>query len=118
MLDLSESVELHRLPELLCGFHRRSEEGPTLYPVACSPQAWAAGAVYLLLQASLGLDIDAPGRRIVFRQAALPERIERLRLTNLIVGDAKLDLALERHANDVAVSVLSREGDVEVVGVK
>jgi glycogen debranching enzyme len=118
MLELSESVELHRLPELLCGFHRRSEEGPTLYPVACSPQAWAAGAVYLLLQASLGLDIDAPGRRIVFRQAALPERIERLRLTNLIVGDAKLDLALERHANDVAVSVLSREGDVEVVGVK
>jgi glycogen debranching enzyme len=118
MLELSQSVELHRLPELLCGFHRRSEEGPTLYPVACSPQAWASGAVYLLLQASLGLDIDAPHRRIVFRQAALPERVERLRLTNLIVGDARVDLGLERHANDVAVSVLKREGAVEVVAVK
>jgi glycogen debranching enzyme len=118
MLELSQSVDLHRLPELLCGFHRRSEEGPTLYPVACSPQAWAAGAVYMFLQASLGLDIDATKRRITFRQAALPESIERLRITNLTVGDARVDLALERHANDVAVSVLSRVGHVELVGVK
>jgi glycogen debranching enzyme len=118
MLELSQSVELHRLPELICGFHRRTEEGPTLYPVACSPQAWAAGAVYLLLQASLGLDIDATRRCITFRQAALPETIERLRLTNLVVGDARVDLALERHANDVAVSVVNRVGDVELVGVK
>jgi len=118
MLELSQSVDLHRLPELLCGFHRRTEEGPTLYPVACSPQAWAAGAVYLLLQASLGLDIDAVKRCITFRQAALPESIERLRITNLTVGDARIDLALERHANDVAVSVLSRVGEVEIVGVK
>ncbi len=118
MLELSQSVDLHRLPELLCGFHRRSEEGPTLYPVACSPQAWSAGAVYLLLQASLGLDIDAAKHRVIFRQAALPETIERIRLTNLIVGDARVDLALERHEHDVSVSVLSRQGDVEVVGVK
>ncbi len=118
MLELSQSIELHRLPELLCGFHRRTEEGPTLYPVACSPQAWAAGAVYLLLQASLGLDVDAGKRRITFRQAALPESIERLRVTNLVVGDARVDLALERHANDVAVSVLSRVGDVALVGVQ
>jgi glycogen debranching enzyme len=118
MLELSQSVELHRLPELICGFHRRTEEGPTLYPVACSPQAWAAGAVYLLLQASLGLDIDANRRCITFRQAALPETIERLRLTNLVVGDARVDLALERHANDVAVSIVNRVGDVELVGVK
>jgi len=118
MLELSQSVELHRLPELICGFHRRIEEGPTLYPVACSPQAWSAGAAYLLLQASLGLDIDAVRRCITFRQAALPEAIERLRLTNLVVGDARVDLALERHANDVAFSVVNRVGDVELVGVK
>ncbi|HWF83847.1 MAG TPA: amylo-alpha-1,6-glucosidase, partial [Vicinamibacterales bacterium] len=118
MLELSQSIELHRLPELLCGFHRRTEEGPTLYPVACSPQAWAAGAVYLLLQASLGLDVDAGRRCITFRQAALPESIERMRVTNLVVGDARVDLALERHANDVAVSVLNRVGDVALVGVQ
>ena len=118
MLELSQSVELHRLPELLCGFHRRTEEGPTLYPVACSPQAWAAGAIYLLLQAALGLDVDATKRCITFRQAKLPESIERLRMTNLMVGNARVDLALDRHANDVAISVLSRVGDVELVGVK
>src|SRR5688500_4215358 len=44
MFDLSEAVDLHRLPELICGFDRRSDEHPTLYPVACAPQAWAAGA--------------------------------------------------------------------------
>ena len=53
-------MELHRLPELFCGFHRRfSSEGPTSYPVACSPQAWAAGAVYLLLEACLGIVVKS-----------------------------------------------------------
>ena len=118
MLDLSQSVDLHRLPELLCGFHRRSEEGPRLYPVACAPQAWAAGAVYLPLQASLGMDVDAERRRITFFRATLPESLDRLALTNLTVGDARVDLLLERHANDVAVSVLKRDGDVEVAAVK
>jgi glycogen debranching enzyme len=118
MLDLSQAVDLHRLPELLCGFHRRSDERPTLYPVSCAPQAWAAGAVYLLIQAALGLDIDAGQNRITFSRAALPESMERLYLTNLAVGDARVDLLLERHADDVAVSVLKRDGTVEVVVVK
>jgi glycogen debranching enzyme len=117
MLDLSQAVDLHRLPELLCGFHRRSEERPTLYPVACAPQAWAAGAVYLLLQASLGLQIDAVARRISFCRAKLPASLERLRLTNVAVGDARVDLVLERHAGDVSVSVQRRDGDVEIVSV-
>jgi glycogen debranching enzyme len=118
MLDLSQVVDLHRLPELLCGFHRRGDERPTLYPVSCAPQAWAAGAVYLLIQAALGLDIDASQNRVTFSRAVLPESIDRVYLTNLSVGDARVDLQLERHANDVAVSVLKREGTVEVVVVK
>jgi glycogen debranching enzyme len=118
MLDLSQAVDLHRLPELLCGFHRRSEEGPTLYPVACAPQAWAAGAVYLLLQASLGMEIDAERQRITFCRAVLPESIERLSLTNLTIVDARVDLLLERHGNDVAVSVLRRDGHVEIAAIK
>ena len=62
LLDASRFFESHRIPELFCGFHKRRGEGPTLYPVACSPQAWAAGSVFLLLQAALGLTIDAPNR--------------------------------------------------------
>src|SRR5205823_2188401 len=91
MLDLSQAMELHRLPELLCGFHRRSDERPTQYPVACAPQAWAAGAVYMLLQAAIGMDIDAVRRRITFCRASLPASIDRLVLTNLTVGDARVD---------------------------
>ncbi|HYT65823.1 MAG TPA: glycogen debranching N-terminal domain-containing protein [Vicinamibacterales bacterium] len=118
MLDLSKAVDLHRLPELLCGFHRRSDEGPTLYPVACAPQAWAAGAVYLFVQAALGMQIDAARRRITFQQPSLPESIERLQLRNLVVGGARVDLLLERHARDVAVSVMRRDGEVEIVAIK
>ena len=87
-LELSEAVDLHRLPELICGFTRRGRE-PTLYPVACAPQAWAAGAVFLMLAASLGMQIDAPARRISFSRGRLPESIDWIRLTDLKVGDAQ-----------------------------
>ncbi|MCA1651940.1 MAG: amylo-alpha-1,6-glucosidase, partial [Acidobacteria bacterium] len=92
MFDLSQSVDGHRLPELLCGFHRRGGEYPTLYPVACAPQAWAAGAVYLLLGGCLGLQIDAAARRVSFHRAILPDNIEWVRLTNLVVAGASADL--------------------------
>jgi glycogen debranching enzyme len=118
MFDLSEAVDLHRLPELICGFHRRGGESPTLYPVACAPQAWAAGAVYLLLQACLGLSIDAAERRVSFSRAVLPETIDWLRIMNLSVADASVDLLLTRHTYDVGVTVLRRDGDVEIVAVK
>ena len=116
-LELSEAVDLHRLPELICGFTRRGRE-PTLYPVACAPQAWAAGAVYLMLAASLGIQIDAPARRISFSRGRLPESIDWIRLTDLKVGDASVDLQLERHPHDLGVTIIRREGDVEIVTVK
>jgi glycogen debranching enzyme len=117
MLELSQSVELNRMPELICGFHRRVGEFPTLYPVACAPQSWAAGAVYLLLQACLGLQIDAATRRLVLRRAMLPESIEWLRITNVSVRDASVDLLLTRHPFDVGITVLRREGELEIVTV-
>ena len=116
-LELSEAVDLHRLPELICGFTRRGRE-PTLYPVACAPQAWAAGAVFLMLAASLGIHIDGPARRISFSRGRLPESIEWIRLTDLKVGDASVDLQLERHPHDLGVTIIRREGDVEIVTVK
>jgi glycogen debranching enzyme len=118
VLDLSQEVDLHRLPELICGFRRRPGASPTLYPVACAPQAWAAGAVYLLLQACLGLQVDAAARRISFTHAALPEAIDWLRIVNLTVADATVDLLLTRHAYDVGITVLRREGTVEILGLK
>ena len=116
--DLSRMVELHRLPELICGFHRRPGGFPTLYPVACAPQSWAAAAVFLLLQSCLGIHVSGNGRQVSFVRGVLPADLEWLRIVNLRVVDASVDLLLTRHAHDVGITVLRREGDVEVVAVK
>jgi glycogen debranching enzyme len=118
MFDLSQVVDLNRLPELICGFHRRPGDSPTLYPVACAPQSWAAGVVSLLVQACLGLRVDAGARRVSFTHAVLPEEIDWLRIVNLAVGDASIDLLLTRHPNDVGIEVLRREGDLALITEK
>jgi glycogen debranching enzyme len=118
MLDLSQSVDAHRLPELICGFHRRGGESPTLYPVACAPQSWAAGSVYMMLDACLGLQIDAAAHYVTFRRAVLPAGIDWIDLTNLRIGDGRLDLRLTRHRHDVGIEVLRRDGNIEIVGIK
>jgi glycogen debranching enzyme len=118
MLDLSGLVELHRLPELICGFSRRPGRGPTQYPVACSPQAWAAGALFLILQSCLGLSIKAKESRIYLRHMALPESIPRVRVRNLRIGSASVDLAFVRRAETVGVDILRREGDIEIISIR
>jgi glycogen debranching enzyme len=118
LFDASLYMDLRRMPELFCGFARRDGEGPTRYPVACAPQAWAAGSAFLLLQASLGLTIDAPRAQLRFFRPYLPESLERLWLRDLRIGSASVDLYIERHPNDVGVSLTRREGNVEVLIVK
>jgi glycogen debranching enzyme len=118
MFEASLFIDLHRMPELFCGFPQRPGEGPTLYPVACAPQSWAAASVFLLLQSCLGLRIDGVNRKISFCYPALPPFLRRIRIKNLRVGDASLDLRLERHRNDVGMTVLHRDGDVEIAVVK
>lgn len=119
LLDASIFLDLHRLPELFCGFPRRPGESPTLYPVACAPQAWASGAVFLLLQACLGLSISAPERKLVFSKPLLPPFLPQVTIRELKVGDARVDLLLTRHdEGDVGVNVLRREGEVEIVLLK
>ncbi|HXC37927.1 MAG TPA: amylo-alpha-1,6-glucosidase, partial [Burkholderiales bacterium] len=114
LFDASQRMELHRLPELYCGFERRPDEGPTLYPVACSPQAWASASVFLLLQACLGLSFDWVNRCIRFDHPLLPAFLRRVQISGLRLGDACVDLELERHAHDVGVNILRREGEVTV----
>jgi glycogen debranching enzyme len=117
LFDLSQRVDLNRLPELICGFHRRGDY-PTLYPVACAPQAWAAGAVTLLLEACLGMRVDALERRVSFSKAALPAFVDWMRIENLTVAGVTIDLLLNRHAYDVSVTVLRRTGDVAIATLK
>lgn len=108
-------MSLRRLPELFCGFRRRLGRGPTFYPVACSPQAWAAAAPLALLQASLGLSFDVPNRAIVMQHPRLPDFLDEVYLRRLrLDASASIDLLLRRHGDDVAVNVLRRDGDVVV----
>jgi glycogen debranching enzyme len=115
MFEAAMHVDLNRLPELFCGFHRRSDgTGPTLYPVACAPQAWAAATPYLLLSACLGLEIHAPERLVQFDNPTLPTFLNELRIEGLAVNDAKVDLLVTRRDQVVAVDVLRKEGAVEI----
>jgi glycogen debranching enzyme len=118
LFDASLFFDLHRLPELFCGFKRRAGEGPTLYPVACSPQAWAAGAVFLLLQACLGLTVLPLQRRLVFSTPVLPEFLKQVTIRKLRVGEAYVDVSLSRSKEGVAVEALRKEGNIELVVLK
>ena len=118
LLELSTEVQQRRLPELICGFARRPGKGPTLYPVACSPQAWAAGAVFLVLQACLGFEVCARESRIYLHHSALPEELKQVHIRNLRVGDASVDLAFERYSETVGVNILRRTGNVEIVALR
>ena len=112
--DASLFFDQHRLPELFCGFPRRDGEGPTLYPVACSPQAWASATVAALLQACLGLKIDAAERVVSFRAARLPDCIEWMKLRDLRIGPDCVDLKLQRYEQGVGIEVIRNDGDVAV----
>jgi glycogen debranching enzyme len=118
LFDASLFFDLHRMPELFCGFGRRPGEGPTLYPVACAPQAWAAAAVFLLLQACLGLTIDAPQAQLCFNYPLLPAFLREVQVRGLRVGAASVDLRLLRHGQDVGINVVRREGPLEIRMVK
>lgn len=114
LFDATMSLDERRLPELFCGFRRRYGQGPTRYPVACSPQAWASGSVFMLLQACLGISFHREKPQIRFTQPMLPKFLPWIRIENLRAGDAVVDLMLRRHPKDVSINVLRSEGDVSV----
>jgi glycogen debranching enzyme len=104
----------YRLPELFCGFYRRDGEGPVPYPVACSPQSWSAASVFLLLQAILGMKIDAVASRLSFVRPVLPEFLDEIQIKNLKVGNGAVDLRIHRRARYATVEIERHEGPVEV----
>jgi glycogen debranching enzyme len=107
-------MDLRRLPELFCGFRRRRGAGPTLYPVACTPQAWASGALFLMIQASLGLEFDPAVKEIRFRNPTLPGFVDQIVLRQVGFEGAKVDVALRRIAGHVSLRVLRNVGQARV----
>jgi glycogen debranching enzyme len=115
MFEAAMYFDLHRMPELFCGFPRDVGEGPVLYPVACSPQSWSAASVFFLLQAALGLQIDGVRGRVSLVRPALPSFLNDLELANLRLGASTVDLHVTRHGEEVSVKVLRREGELEIL---
>lgn len=109
------SFEGARMPELFCGFPRRPREGPTRYPVACSPQAWAAGVVFQLVSGMLGLVPDATENRLTLDRPCLPPWLHWLEVGGLMLGRSRVTLRVSQGRQSAAVELLERDGDVEVV---
>ena len=115
IFDVATYMDLRRLPELYCGFQRRRGRGPTLYPVACAPQAWAAGTPFLLLQATLGLTFDPFKREICLHNPYLPPFLDHVLLRNARLCDASVDLMVHRDGDAVSVEVIRTEGAIRVL---
>jgi glycogen debranching enzyme len=115
MFEAAQFADYLRLPELFCGFTRRTPSPPVQYPVACSPQAWAAGAPFLLLQAMLGISAAAHENVLTVNKPHLPPWLNEVEIRNLRVGDSTLSLVFRREGETTGFSLLSREGNVRVV---
>jgi glycogen debranching enzyme len=110
IFDVSKRVESYRLPELFCGFERVRNEGIVNYPVACSPQAWAVGCPFLMLQAALGLVIKARENTVYFYKPTLPEFLDEITLVNLRVNDSEMTLQVRKSGTKINVTALSLKG--------
>lgn len=119
MFDASVFMESNRLPELFCGFPRRKRAAPTLYPVACSPQTWASGALLFMLQASLGMSFDAEKTMIVFRNPVLPGFLNSISMKNVLVSrDKTVDLQINRYGEGVTVEIVRKSKGVSILTYK
>jgi glycogen debranching enzyme len=114
LFDAATYMDLRRLPELFCGFRREKGRGPTLYPVACAPQAWASATPFTLLEAALGLEFDAQRGEIRLRNPRLPAFLNEVILRDLKLGPSSVDLCVRRHGDDVSLEVLGTRGRIQV----
>jgi glycogen debranching enzyme len=115
MMQAAAYMDQRRLPELFCGFPRRRSRGPTLYPVACSPQAWASGSVFQLLQAILGLEYNLSARAIRLRNPAVPMSAGQITVRNMRLGDAAISFTVRPHDNGtISLGVLESSGNIKI----
>jgi glycogen debranching enzyme len=114
LFDAATYMDLRRLPELFCGFRREKGRGPTLYPVACAPQAWASATPFTLLEAALGLEFDDQRGEIRLRNPRLPTFLNEVILRELRLGPSSVDLCVRRHGDDVSLEVMGTRGHIQV----
>lgn len=116
--DACRQFRHYRLPELFCGMGRGEGSLVVSYPVSCSPQAWASGALFLLLRASLGLYPDAPGRMLRIVNPQLPPFVNELTLEGLRVGSTRVTLRFERRGEGTSAAVREMQGEALVTRIE
>jgi glycogen debranching enzyme len=115
MMQAAAYMDQRRLPELFCGFPRRRSRGPTLYPVACTPQAWASGAVFQLVQAILGIEYSLPARAIRLRNPAVPLSAGQITVRNMRLGDAAISFTVRPHpSGTISLGVIESVGNIKI----
>ena len=106
-----------RLPELYCGFEKTADEEPVPYAVACKPQAWSAGSIFLILKSLLGIQTKLGEERVIFRGPILPKQIRSLEVRGLPVHDFNIDFVVRQGASSSTVELIASSGPPEHVFV-
>jgi glycogen debranching enzyme len=115
LFDVASTARDFRLPELFCGFQRDGSRAIVAYPVACIPQAWAAAAPFMLVQAVLGISAHAPQNRLTVDRPQLPEWLASAEIRDIRVGHSKVSLAFrDAGSGSTGFSLLEQHGDVRV----
>jgi glycogen debranching enzyme len=114
LMAAASYMEHRRIPELYCGFRRQRGRGPTLYPVACSPQAWAASTPFSLLQSMLGLEFNHEARQIRLVNPTVPASAGDIIIRNLVLGSSSADFVVRHDGGAVSLQVLRTSGDLQV----
>jgi glycogen debranching enzyme len=114
LYEAATEFDLYRLPELFAGFDRATYGRPVRYPVACSPQAWAAGSLPYLLVAVLGIVPDAFARTMQVIRPRLPVWLDWVEVKGLAIGAGRVDLRFERSGDLTLAAVTSKSDDVHV----
>jgi glycogen debranching enzyme len=107
----------YRLPELFCGVQRREHDVPVHYPVSCSPQAWASGAMFLILSSVLGIRPSAPKKELNIVNPQLPDWLNHLHVRNLKIGNSRVGLDFTRRGERTFCNIVDVEGEKLVVNV-
>jgi len=114
LIKASQYFKYNRLPELFCGFSHKKTERPIEYPVACSPQAWACGSIYLIIQSLLGINADVINDRI-YLKPIFPDKTNKVEIKNLKIGDNRADFTLIKEENYIKISEVKIEGNTKLI---
>jgi glycogen debranching enzyme len=114
VFDTAIYADDYRLPELFCGFDRVKGQGPTSYPVACAPQAWSVGAIFMLIQSCLGMKIKAAENTISFCHPVLPSFLKEITISNLRINNKQVIVQVRRNNEGIDVNLLSPDTDIKI----